>query len=271
MKSYTSNFWLFFVAAAIIFTGCSKSDSNVFTDLPVVESYLIPGEQVRVQISQKTPYQEYVPVPETDISNLNIVIEYQNIEYMLTSLGSGLYADTSGIVPIESDSSYKLSFIYNQQPVTSVTVIPSVPVDFTASDTSITFAQFDYSTTTTPGTAITPITLTWLNTLEDYYMITVECIDSNATSVIKDSIPSDDIFTSPPFTGDEVDLHPRMFKYFGRNRVVLYHLNPEYSSFFSQPVSTTQNYQDPPTNIVNGLGIFTGLNTDTLYVRAIQE
>ncbi len=249
MQNHTRNFWLFFFTTAILFTGCSKSETNIFTDLPVVESYLIPGENVCVKISQKTPYLEEIPDPGSDISDLNIVIEYQNVEYLLVSLGSGLYADTSGVLPVRSDSSYTLSFTYNGQSVTSTTVIPSIPVDFTASDTSITFAQFDYSTTPTPGTAITPISLTWLNTVEDYYMITVECIDSNATSVIKDSIPDDGVFTSPPFTGDEVELHPRMFKYFGRNRVVLYHLNPEYSSFFSQPVSTTQNYQDPPTNI----------------------
>lgn len=271
MKNPIIAFWLLFIPVMIILNGCSKDDSNVFTDLPVVESYLIPGEKVRVAISQKTPYQEDVSVLGSEILNLKLVVEYQDVEYILTPLDSGVYEDASGLIPVLTDSTYTLSFTYHEQQVTSYTVIPSVPVDFTASDTSITFAQFDYSTTPTPGTSVTPITLSWENEVEDYYMVTVTCIDSNATSVIKDSIPADDIFTFPPFTGDELELHPRMFKYFGRNRVVLYHLNPEYSSFFSQPVSTTQNYQDPPTNIVNGLGIFTGLNTDTLYIRVIQE
>jgi len=36
-------------------------------------------------------------------------------------------------------------------------------------------------------------------------------------------------------------------------------------------MSNTQNYQEPPTNIENGLGIFTGINTDTLYIEVIQD
>jgi len=36
-------------------------------------------------------------------------------------------------------------------------------------------------------------------------------------------------------------------------------------------IHITSKYQEPPTNIVNGLGIFTGVNTDTLYLNVIQQ
>lgn len=271
MKILQNILFFLIIPAVLVLPGCSKNSDSSFTDLPVVESYLIPGSRVSVKISQKTPYLEEVAAPTTDISRLNVKILYHDMEYLLTSMGSGLYADTAGVIPVISDSSYTLSFSYNGLAVASTTIIPASPANFASSDTSITFAQLDFSSTPSPGSTVTPVTLSWSNTAADYYMITVQCIDSNAVSVIKDSIPEDSIFTSPPFNGDEAELRPMTFKYFGRNRVVLYHLNPEYSTFFSQPVSTTQNYQDPPTNIVNGLGIFTGLNTDTLYIRVIQK
>jgi|GEM_PF-3446219 len=34
--------------------------------------------------------------------------------------------------------------------------------------------------------------------------------------------------------------------------------------------NNTQSYEEPPSNIRNGLGIFTGIHAGTLYVNVIQ-
>ncbi|MFZ4523738.1 MAG: hypothetical protein ACOYNC_18695 [Bacteroidales bacterium] len=49
------------------------------------------------------------------------------------------------------------------------------------------------------------------------------------------------------------------------------YINTGYSTFFMRQASTSQSYQEPPTNIVNGLGVFTGINADTLYLKMIQQ
>ena len=50
------------------------------------------------------------------------------------------------------------------------------------------------------------------------------------------------------------------------HRIVLFHLNPDYAALYKQSSTSTQHIATPPTRVVNGLGIFTGVNTDTLYV-----
>ena len=116
-----------------------------------------------------------------------------------------------------------------------------------------------------------PVEITFANPDASYYLTTVECMDTTLVPVYKDSIPANDMLSSQPVTGTQIDIHPMMIRYFGLNRIILYHINPEYSTFFMRQASTSQNYEEPPTNIVNGLGIFTGINADTLYLNVIQQ
>lgn len=251
-------------------TSCQKSGFVTFDDLPVVEAYLVPGEKIQVKISQKAPYEDNTPDYMPDVNTLEIFVIYATREYQLTLRGDGVYIDSSGTIPVITDSTYLLRFVYNGNPVTSSTIIPSKPQSVAQSVTSITMEQFDPDDP--PGTSMPdPVEITFSNADDSYYFVTVECMDSVLIPVIKDSIPSNDMFSSQPVTGTEIDIQPMMIRYFGKNRIILYHINPEYSIFFQQQANTSQNYQEPPTNIENGLGIFTGINADTLFLDVIQE
>ncbi|MGC8802585.1 MAG: hypothetical protein ACP5PS_02250 [Bacteroidales bacterium] len=54
--------------------------------------------------------------------------------------------------------------------------------------------------------------------------------------------------------------------YYGHNYVILYHLNPEYAALYKFSGNTSLNIKEPTSNIVNALGIFTGINADTLNI-----
>jgi hypothetical protein len=60
-------------------------------------------------------------------------------------------------------------------------------------------------------------------------------------------------------------LRPQEFQYFGKHRLILYHVLPDYASLYSENSTSSQNLTNPSTSIMNGYGIFTGLNSDTLY------
>jgi hypothetical protein len=49
--------------------------------------------------------------------------------------------------------------------------------------------------------------------------------------------------------------------------VILYKLNPEYSTLYDDSGNSSINLKAPYSNITNGLGIFTGMNADTLYLN----
>jgi hypothetical protein len=265
--------YLAFLAAILLFAAtlvsCSKSGEASFSDLPVVEAYLAPGSKISVTVTQKTPYSESAAVPTHDLNALGVTIGYAGTEYALTPMGNGVYLDSSGTVPVVPDSTYTLRLTWSGGPVTSFTVVPSKPASVTQSATSIKMSQFDPENPVS-GTHPDPVTINFANADESYYLATVECIDSVRVSVYKDSVPANDMLWSQPVTGSEIEIRPMSIRYFGLNRIILYHINPEYTTFFMRQASTSQNYQDPPTNITGGLGIFTGINADTLYLDVIQ-
>jgi hypothetical protein len=253
----------------IIGTSCQKNSRTDFQDQPVVEAYLYPGSRVSVKITRKTPYDESASLSGTNINALDVKVKYRETWYSLAILGEGVYTDTADHIPVLPDSTYILSFTFNGNSISSSTIIPLKPCSVTQSVTSISMAQFDPDNPNWSNVP-DPVKITFANNDGSYYMATVTCIDTVLVPVYKDSIPANDILSSQPVNGTEIDIHPMSIRYFGRNRIILYHLTPEYSTFFALQSSTSQNYQDPPSNIDNGLGIFTGLNTDTLYLEVLK-
>jgi len=270
----TSSFYSLLMAGCLLASwgleSCQKSGTATFSDLPVVEAYLSPGTKISVMITQKTPYDENVQVSGQNLDVLDVRVEYGGLVCHLVPMGGGVYTDTAGTVKVIPDSTYILRMKYNDTEVSSTTIVPAKPASVTQSATSITMAQFDPENPS--GTAPPdPVGITFANSDASYYLTTVECTDTVLVPVYKDSIPSNDMFSSQPVTGTKIEIHPLMIRYFGHNRIILYHINPEYSTFFMRQASTSQSYQEPPTNIVNGLGIFTGINADTLFLNVIQS
>jgi hypothetical protein len=52
--------------------------------------------------------------------------------------------------------------------------------------------------------------------------------------------------------------------------LILYHLNADYAALYNDTGNSSQNLTNPTTNIENGLGIFTGINADTLLLNVIK-
>ena len=57
---------------------------------------------------------------------------------------------------------------------------------------------------------------------------------------------------------------------FGTYQIIFLRVNLEYTGLFGSSGSSTLSLEEPPTNIVNGLGIFTGVSSDTLYLEVTR-
>ncbi|RLD82470.1 MAG: hypothetical protein DRJ10_05030, partial [Bacteroidetes bacterium] len=75
-------------------------------------------------------------------------------------------------------------------------------------------------------------------------------------------------FSAEPIDGDAYDLNTRrQLVFFGNYRLILYKVNQEYVNLYENISQSTLNLTEPLTNIDNGLGIFTGINSDTLSLQ----
>jgi hypothetical protein len=257
------------IAAAV---SCSKESAiSVPANKPVVEAYLIPGQVADIVITKEIPFDDSTQVQQT-IDNLTVTINNEGKDYPMKSIGGGHYVSD---IKILENKTYSLKFVSGEgKTVTSNTIVPARTKNFKADLTEI---------TATPGgpgghgsgpggnTTGSFVALNWTNEPNGYYMIVVESIDPNAEAINSNNNPnggkgSPRRFRNRPDIMNTFELQSRQFQYYGLTNIILFHINPEYVALYNAPTNNSQNLQPPPSNVTNGLGIFTGVAADTIQI-----
>ncbi|MEM1319582.1 MAG: DUF4249 family protein [Bacteroidota bacterium] len=262
---------LYITIGLLSFASCEKSDLSTdqnSANLPVVEAYLASGQPVTLHIERQAPFEttDSLALP---IEGLRPIISWNDEDYLLEETTPGTYGSGPNLI-IQSDQSYGLSFEYEGLEVSAQTLIPSRPAAFRASD-----SQLHFDTDNFPPSFPDPIQLDWENPENDYYQVGVQYAERDTVAIDffggngdgedNEGRPQ---FASNPQQSNSYELGFQDFQYVGTHRVVLFHVTAEYVTL-SQDASSdnTQNLTTPYTNISNGLGIFTGVGTDTIIVE----
>jgi hypothetical protein len=205
---------------------------------------------------------------------LAITVTGSNTPHVLSPLGNGKYIDSS--ITVSDGINFTLSFVYNKKNVTAYTYIPYKPKSFTQSETEI----FIKRRTATSGSGFgsgtvqpTPVTFNWNNIDNSYYLMLVENIEATLDPIrdFGNGTAPNNRFRKSPTNSSTVDLRSFDFQYYGTHRIILYHVLPDYATLYSANSTSSQNLTNPSSSIVNGYGIFTGLNADTLFVEVKEQ
>lgn len=248
------------ILVSALFITCKKDSPGI--NKAVVECYLIPGKPVSVKITKEISYG--IDTVFQPIQNLNVTITNNSNSYTLTNSGNGIY--TNSTIPVLTGEIYQLFFNYNNETVSAKTKIPSKPVNFKESDSVFRFPVFGPGGP--PPSFPDPIKLNWDNSDNSYYLVVVTNNESNPVLIFNDTTGRKrPVFRTQPSQSNTTDLTFFQFSYFGMHSVVLCKIWPEYAALYEKNSTNSNNLSEPPTNIKNGRGIFTGVNTDTLYIR----
>lgn len=255
-------------------TGCLKRNNSEFTDTPIIESYLRVGDYFNLKVRRQIPFSSDVQYSGDNIDSLIITVTNNDNTYILTPAGEGKYTDSSLLV--KEGETYDLSFTFNSRSVTAYTHIPVKPEDFDESDLSMYVSRMGSTSGPPeggPGEMPEPVTLTWNNADKSYYILVIENMELTLDPIrdFGDTTAPKNVFRKPPTTSSGIGLRPQEFQYFGKHRLILYHVLPDYASLYSENSNSSQNLTNPSTSIMNGYGIFTGLNSDTLYFTVYEK
>jgi len=259
--------WLIMLSVFLVI-GCSKTDNNNFTDSPIVEAYLIPGQEFHISLSRQLPFSSDVTYSTDNINQLDMIVAHRNTTYHLASTGEGIYSNPSLIVA-EGDT-FDLQFGFNGKTVKAFTYIPPKPDSISQSVSKIYLAKID-STSGFPGAGgmPEPVEISWSNSDNSYYLIIVENTEEDPEPV-RDFDQNEDrpsfVFRKAPTSNNSEMLRPMEFEYFGMHRIILFHVLPDYAALYDQNSTSSLNLTNPSTSITNGYGIFTGLSSDTLFL-----
>lgn len=246
---------------AVLAISCDEIEPDLPTTArPVVQAYLMPGRVAEVKVTRETFFLDADTL--IAITDLDMSVEAQGWLYEMTPQGGGMYLNKDLVV--EEGRTYNLLLKYNDLLVSAVTNIPSKPKDFKQSATSMAVPTIaDGFSNGFPD----PIELTWSNPDGRYYLVVVEVAQENPKLINSgNSNRPPFAFRNDPTQADRYLLRPQQFQYYSLYRVILYEVTEDYAALYQTNGTSSINIKTPATNVKNGLGIFTGMNSDTLFV-----
>jgi hypothetical protein len=283
MKFLNIKISTFLVALGIGFWACEEQSNLIEGGIkPVVEGYLVAGKPISIAVKKQIAFTIDTSSKQTPILGLNIRVTGDGQTYNLKSVGNGIY-ESDKSVKLKVGVTYSLSFVYEGKTVSGSTVIPSRPTGFRTDISSVARTKLDLSSGGGSGAAAgavlaenTDVNLSWTNTNNEYHFVVADNIEPTPVQVLTFPAGTNTTeltrrFRSQPIQGAETRLRSQQFEYFGRYNLVLLKVNPDYAALYNSSGTTSQNISTPPTSIVNGLGIFTGINADTLAFTVKQK
>lgn len=262
------------VLGLLCFASCEKTATTPpYNDLPVIEGYLYANNNVEVRISRQVASSANVVYSDDHIDSLDISLSDEDSTFYLEASGNGTYKNSRVI--IRGGVTYTIRFEYNGKIVSAVTTIPSTPENYTQSQTAISIQKIDSNTTFTPGSfqINDPVELSWSNPDNSYYMLYAKNTETNL-ELIRDTTQTrfrTASFRNEPSKMSSSEIRDQQFQYFGKYMLILFHLNPDYAALYNDNSNSSQNLSNPTSNITNGLGIFTGISADTLYLQVNKK
>lgn len=245
---------------------CKKADTDLsYTRYPVVESYLVPGNDVQVKVYYQKGLTDTSSYGQP-VTGLDITISDGTKTATLRESKAGVYI-ADDITFVKSTGTYSLNFNYNGRIVSASTVMPGKPGPLSSSVQTISIADYG------PGTAPEDqenITLSWDNADNQNHLVFLKFLETSKVAVSSffrgDTASNREIDAS---RASSLELPAMTFRYLGRYRVILARVNPEYLDMLEGSGMSSQNLTNPPSNLKNAFGIFTAMQTDTLTAPLI--
>lgn len=265
---------LYLIISIFLFVACEQdSIATLSNSTAVVDGYLFVGQSVdSIRITKSFSYSD-TDTTLVGLDQLVVNLEDGEKTYPLTSIGGGYYQNKE--VLINPNLTYRLQFEYAGTLVSAETFTPRQK-EATLSSSQIRLPRIDLSQGRPPIDElqellnVEPIELSWDNAEGDYYYVVIDNIESNPTDVFV--LPDGGFegrrfsFISEPQVIDFYTIQPqREIQQFGRHRAIVFRVNLEYVALYDLNGSSSISITQPPTNVENGLGIFTGVSSDTLY------
>jgi hypothetical protein len=246
---------------------CKKTETTDVASLPVVISYLMPGQPIIVKVYQQKDITD-TSTYGAAITGLKLTLSNGAKSVALTesTAGNYTYSDLSFLV---TGKTYTLQFIYNNLSVSASTLMPAKPKQYNATTTAI---NLPLTTTTTPGTsAAVAVRFTWSNPDSLYHLLVFKNDNTYAFNV-HPYMNSQLNFSYNAKQASYYDVTYNAFNYLGTYHAILYSVNKEYIDVLNSNANTTsQKLSNPPTNITNGYGIFTAMQADTIDLALTQN
>ena len=267
---------LFFPIAIslIALSACEEENSFQVIDELTIEAYLHADSTASsVLLGKVIPLDTTATIPLEEELFPVIIDEEGNTFPLQSTEDPGRYENRG--LTLQSDVNYRIEVIYNNSLVTASTYIPQAPTNGELSTNELVRLQInDINDLLNQGQG-EPIEVRWGAEPNTYYFVSVQNIELDPVPITT-LFEEEDIetlragFTTEPFIGNSYAITPFDITHFGTYKVTIFRVNPEYVLLYEDPSNGAAGLNEVRTNVENGFGIFTGINSITLYFEVVQ-
>ena len=266
--------------AACAVLGCEGNPLDPeSTDLVVVEAFLFAGEPIDdIRITATLPLGSDDTTEAPPINDADVRLIKNGTTYLLSPVsedGRYYYADTD--LEVATGDLFRIEVSYFGRLAFGETVVPERPVG----------VQIDGDTLYAPeigrgqrpgqgdrGQTNTQLATTWDNPNGQLHFVVVEGLDDSAETILPQQFQerfSRFQLISRPTADDFYFIRLAMLRNLGRHLVTVYRVNQEYAELYENRTQDSRDLNEPPSNIENGLGVFSAFNSSRVFFQVVRE
>jgi hypothetical protein len=288
MNKYTT--LLFFIFVLTGFVSCE--DDAVYTpdERFVLQAYLYANEPVsNVKVNYAIPLtsSDSVGAP---INNAEITLYKNDVAYnLVSSSDTGTYHYPGNDLIINTGETFYIEATVDNKMVSATTTVPDSPKGVKMSTDRIELPEV----TVDPYTGrpdmyalreilgvqgSVQLEVIWDNLEGDLHFVVIENAEDDQESIFPDMGGKFGQIgrgafqrITYPTRESSYQINFREIKYWGKYVVKVYRVNQEYADLYDNLEQDSRDLNEPPTNIKNGLGIFSAFNSQTVYFEVVKE
>ncbi len=288
MKKYIT--LLLFTLFLTTFISCEEEAIYTPDERFVLQAYLYAGEPVYdVRVNNAIPLTSSDSVG-SPINNAVVTLYKNDIAYNLVpSSDTGTYSYPGNNLTIETGDSFYIEATVDNKTASASTTVPESPDGVFMSTESVELPEITIDPYTgRPNMSAfreilgmqgsVQLEVVWDNPESKLHFIVIENAEDNQETIFPDM---DGRFgrvgagafhrITFPTRESSYQINFREIKYWGKYVVKVYRINQEYSDLYDNLEQDSRDLNEPPTNIKNGLGIFSAFNSKNVYFEVIKE
>ncbi len=215
-------------------------------------------------------------ITDIPISNAQVILSSGSDAVMLEfDPLTGRYVDPSGGLEIKSGDQYDIEINVNGTLATSSSVVPEKPTGLGLTETKLVVPtlRLSFALRDQIGRLFEEeiSTFSWKGEPGRSYFVVIETLEETLDPILPSEIPAEATellssfrFISAPSEATSFDIIAIALETYGRHVAKVYSVNQEYVDLFNSETQDSRDLNEPPSNVTNGLGIFTAFAVDSL-------
>jgi len=208
------------------------------------------------------------------ICDAEIILIKDDFVYTLVPSGdSGYYHYAGTGLEVNYGDQFRIEVTYNGRTATGETIIPDPPEEVSISVDTIEI-PFIFRQGTLQQIAEIDLHVSWTNPENLLHFSVVENLEDSLVNIFPDrigQITKRFRLISLPSLDSIFQINTLTLEYFGRHEVTVYRINREYAELYLNRVQDSRDLNEPPSNIYNGLGVFTAFSGKSVYFDVIRK